>query len=205
MLLLALLLAAGAFRSMLALISIVAHVPADLGLGYGLGDGEAIALLLAVPNLGIVAGGVSAGWLSGRSGPGLPLLGGVITGAAATVTMLAGVSVLPLAVVCAGLLGMAAGAIGASGYNLAMDLAAPAQHGTVAGLVSVTLALGSVIVSVTGGEVLKSTQIPVGHNSSEHGVYLYIALAAACFALAAIPAAAVLRRGPTTVNSGRQL
>ncbi|XCI62927.1 MFS transporter [Mycolicibacterium parafortuitum] len=201
--LVALLLAAGAFRSVLHLIGIVAHVPADLGLGYGLGDGEAIALLLAVPNLGIVVGGVCAGWLSGRhSGPALPLLGGIALGTIAAVTMLAGVSALPLAVGCAGMLGVAAGAIGASGYNLAMDHAAPAQHGTIAGLVSVTLALGSVVVTFAGGEVLKATEsaavisggAPV---STAFGVYLYVAMAGACFALAAIPAAMVWRTRST--------
>ena len=52
--LLALVLAAGSFRSMLQLISIVAQVPPDLGPGYGLGDGETIAVLFVAANFGIV-------------------------------------------------------------------------------------------------------------------------------------------------------
>ncbi|PJK23045.1 MFS transporter [Mycolicibacterium goodii] len=197
--LLALLLAAGSFRSMLQLTSIVAQVPAELGLGYGLGDGEAIALLLAAPNLGIVVGGVCAGWLAGRRpGPALPLFGAIAVGTVATFTMLVGVSVLPLAVICAAALGVAAGAISASGYNLAVDIVAPGQQGTIAGLVSVVLALGSVVFNFAGGEVLKATKIagtvaggaPV---STAAGIYLYVAMAGALFALAAIPAIMLAR------------
>lgn len=200
--LLALLLAAGSFRSMLQLTSVIARVPAELGLGYGLGNGEAVAILLAVPNLGIVVGGVCAGWVAGRrSGAALPLFGGIGVGTVATFAMLLGVSVLPLAIVCATMLGVAAGAISASGYNLAIDIAAPEQQGTIAGLVSVILALGSVIISFAGGEVLKATQIsgmvadgaPV---SSAAGVHLYVATMGVFFALATIPAIALARTRP---------
>lgn len=98
--LLALVLAAGSFRSMLQLTSIIAQVPPELGLGYGLGKGEAIAVLLAAPNVGIVIGGVCAGWIAGRVGPAFPLLGGIVVGTVATFAMLAGVSVLPVAIAC---------------------------------------------------------------------------------------------------------
>lgn len=196
--LLALVLAAGAFRSMLQLTAITAHVSPDLGLGYGLGSGDAIALLLGTANLGIVLGGVGAGWIAGRIGPAVPLLGGITLGAAATLAMLAGVSMLPLAVACGAVLGVAAGAIGASGYNLATSLAAPERQGTTAGLVSVVLALGSVVVNIAGGEVLKATQVaglgvdgtPV---STVTGIYLYIALAGTLFILATIPAIKLVR------------
>jgi len=197
--LLALLLAAGSFRSMLQLTSIVAQVPAELDLGYGLGNGQAIAILLAVPNLGIVVGGVCAGWVAARrSGPALPLFGGITMGTVATFAMLLGVSALPLAIVCATMLGVAAGAISASGYNLAIDIVAPEQQGTIAGLVSVMLALGSVIISFAGGEVLKATRIPDvladgAPVSTAGGVHLYIAMAGMLFALAAIPAIVVAR------------
>ncbi|MDX3382678.1 MFS transporter [Streptomyces niveiscabiei] len=197
--LLALVLAAGSFRSMLQLTSIVAQVPADLGLGYGLGEGEAVAVLLSVPNLGIVAGGTLAGLLAGRYGPALPLLGGIALGAAATFAMLAGVSVLPLAIACGTLAGVAAGAIGASGYNLATSLEAPERQGTAAGLVSVVLALGSVVFTFAGGEILKATEIagvsadgaPV---STATGVQLYAGMTGVLFLLAAVPALMLARR-----------
>nr|WP_112475184.1 MFS transporter [Streptomyces sp. ST1020] len=197
--LLALVLAAGSFRSMLQLTSIVAQVPADLGLGYGLGEGEAVAVLLSAPNLGIVAGGTLAGLLAGRYGPALPLLGGIVLGAAATFAMLAGVSVLPLAIACGTLAGAAAGAIGASGYNLATSLEAPERQGTAAGLVSVVLALGSVVFTFAGGEILKATEIagvsadgaPV---STATGVQLYAGMTGVLFLLAAVPALMLARR-----------
>lgn len=207
--LLALLLAAGSFRSMLQLTSIIAQVPAELGLGYGLGNGEAIAILLAVPNLGIVVGGICAGWVAGRrSGPALPLFGGIAIGTVATFTMLIGVSELPLAIVCATMLGVAAGAISASGYNLAIDIAAPEQQGTIAGLVSVMLALGSVVFSFAGGEVLKATRIPGvladgAPMSTVGGVHLYVAMAGVSFALAAVPAIMIARnRSPQRFRTG---
>ncbi|WNG87501.1 MFS transporter [Mycobacterium sp. ITM-2016-00317] len=205
--LLALVLAAGAFRSMLQLTGIIAQVPPDLGLGYGLGRGEAVAVLLAAPNLGIVVGGVCAGWLAGRTGPALPLFVGIAVGTAGTFAMLAGVSALPAAIVCGALLGMAAGAIGASGYNLATMFEAPERQGTTAGLVSVVLALGSVVFTFAGGEILKATHVsgivadgaPV---STATGIHLYVLMAGALFGLAAIPAILVLRNRSGGSKSG---
>ncbi|MDT0317769.1 MFS transporter [Streptomyces millisiae] len=199
--LLALVLAAGSFRSMLQLTSVIAQVPPELGLGYGLGDGEAVAVLLATPNLGIVIGGLCAGWLAGRFGPALPLLGGIALGAVATFAMLAGVATLPLAIACGAMLGLAAGAIGASGYNLATSVEAPERQGTTAGLVSVVLALGSVVVNIAGGEVLKATIVPGTFAdgapvSTATGVYLYVAMAGVLFTLAAVPATLLARGRP---------
>lgn len=194
----ALVLAAGSFRSMLQLTGIVAQIPAELGLGYGLGHGESVAVLLAAPNLGIAVGGICAGRLAGRRGPALPLLAGIGIGAAATLGMLAGVSTLPLAVGCGALIGVAAGAIGASGYNLATAVTPPQRQGSVAGLVSVVLALGSVVFSFAGAEILKATAVPVADGppvSSAAGVYVHVGLAAGVFALAALPAAILVRGG----------
>ncbi|PDP88027.1 MFS transporter [Glycomyces fuscus] len=196
--LLALVLAAGSFRSMLQLTSIIAQVPPDLGLGYGLGDGGAVAVLLATPSLGIMVGGTLAGWVAGRFGPARPLLAAVAVGAAATFMMLAGVSVLPLAIACGALVGMAAGAIATSGYNLATSLAPPERQGTVSGLVSVMFALGSVVFSFAGGELLKATRIPGiaadgAPVSTAAGVHLYVLMAGVLFALAAVPAVMVVR------------
>ncbi|WP_052847302.1 MFS transporter [Streptomyces avicenniae] len=199
--LLALVLAAGSFRSMLQLTSIVAQVPPGLGLGYGLGDGGTVAVLLAAPNLGIVVGGTCAGWIAGRTGPALPLLGGIVLGTAGTFAMLAGVSALPLAVACGAVVGMAAGAIGASGYNLATGLEPPERQGTTAGLVSVVLALGSVVFSFAGNEVLKATVVPGisadgAPVSSATGVHSYVVMAGVLFALAAVPAIVLAHRRP---------
>ncbi|MDO0930297.1 MFS transporter [Streptomyces sp. DG2A-72] len=199
--LLALVLAAGSFRSLLQLTGIVAQVPPELGLGYGLGDGESIAVLLATPNAGIVIGGTCAGWIAGRFGPALPLLGGIAVGTVGTFAMLAGVSALPMAIACGAVLGMAAGAIGASGYNLATSFVAPERQGTIAGLVSVVLALGSVVFNIAGGEVLRATRAPATSAdgamvSTATGVYLYVAMAGVLFVLAAVPAIMLARNRP---------
>lgn len=206
--LLALALAAGAFRSMLQLTSLVAQVPRELGLGYGLGGGEAIAVLLAGPNLGIVLGGIGAGWLAARFGPALPLLGGIVVGATASFAMIVGISALPLAIVCGVMLGTAAGAIAASGYNLATSAEAPERQGTTAGLVSVVLAVGSVVVNVGGGELLKASRVPGvladgAPVSSVTGVQVYIAMAGVLFVLAAVPAL-LLRAAASVGSSGEQ-
>jgi MFS family permease len=206
--LLVLVLAAGAFRSMLQLVGIVAYVPPELGLGYGLGDGAAVAALFAAANLGIALGGIGAGWLAGRIGPAKPLLGGIAVGILATYAMVPGVSVQPLAMCCGGLLGVAAGAIGASGYNLATGLEAPERQGSVAGLVSVVSALGSVLFTIGGGEVLKAFRIPGvlvdgAPVSTATGVHLYIAASGLLLALAAVPATLLarnVRRPPATAG-----
>ncbi|PRC43213.1 MFS transporter, partial [Mycobacterium sp. ITM-2017-0098] len=203
--LLALVLAAGSFRSMLQLTSLIAQVPPDLGVGYGLGDGEAIAVLLAAPNLGIAVGGVCAGWLAGRFGPAPPLLGGIAIGTVATFAMLAGVTLLPVAVACGALVGVAAGAIGASGYNLATSVETSERQGTTAGLVSVVLALGSVVVSFAGGEVMRATRIPGTFAggapvSTVTGVYVYVTMAGVLFAVAAVPAIMLVRNRPATAS-----
>jgi len=113
--------------------------------------------------------------------------------------MLAGVSSLPLAVVCGAVTGIAAGAIAASGYNLATSLETPEHQGTTAGLVSVVLALGSVVFNVAGGEILKATTVPGtladgAPVSTATGVHLYVLMAGALFLLAALPAALLVRR-----------
>ncbi|MGE2730940.1 MFS transporter [Mycolicibacterium vaccae] len=194
----ALVLAAGAFRSMLQLISVVAHVPGELGLRYGLGDETAVAVLFGVANCGIALGGVGAGWVAARRTPALPLLGGIAVGTVATFTMLAGIADFRIAVVCGALIGVAAGAVGASGYNLATSLEPPERQGVSAGLVSVVLALGSVVVSFAGGEVLKASRIhgvsadgsPV---SSMTGICAYVVLCGVLFGLAALPALRLVR------------
>ncbi|GAB3442962.1 MFS transporter [Streptomonospora sediminis] len=205
--LLALVLAAGAFRGMFLLTATIAEVPADWGLGYGMGDGEGKAALLAIAQLGLFVGGIAAGWLAGRFGTIKPFLVAIAVGTVATFGMLLGASVFPLAVVCGAVVGIAAGAISTSGYNLATDLAPPERQGTVSGLVSVMFAFGSALFTFVGGEILKATRIPDGPVvsgapvSTATGVYSYILLAGVAFALAMVPAV-ILARGRRAASAG---
>lgn len=193
-----LVLAGGSFRCMLQLTGLIGYIPPQLGLGYGLGAGESVAALFATANLGVAVGGIGAGWLAGRAGPAVPLLGGIAVGTSATFAMIAGVSALPVAFGSVAFLGVAAGAIGASGYNLATSGAAPERQGTVAGLVSVMMALGSVVVTVAGAELLEATHVPGmfaagGPVSSASGIVAYVCAAAALLLVAAVPATALVR------------
>jgi MFS family permease len=196
--LLAVVLAAGAFQSVLQLTGLIAEVPAGLGLGYGLGELGPSALLFAAPAPGIVLGGSFAGWLAGRIGPARTLLGGIATGTVATFTMLAGVSSFPMAVTGVALLGLAAGAIGTSGFNLATDLAAPERQGVVSGLVSVMLSLGGVVVTVASTAVLNATATVVGgtQQNTATGVYLYVLISGILFAVSTVTAAVLVRSRP---------
>jgi MFS family permease len=148
---------------------------------------------MATPNAGIVIGGTCAGWIAGRFGPALPLLGGIAVGTVGTFAMLGGVSALPMAIACSAVVGMAAGAIGASGYNLATSIETPERQGTIAGLVSVVLALGSVVFNIAGAEVLRANQSPGAPVSTANGVYLYVVMAGVLFVLAAVPAIMLVR------------
>jgi MFS family permease len=194
--LLAVVLAAGSFQSVLQLTSLLSEVSPELGLGYGLADGSPVALLFAAPAPGILLGGTFAGWLATRIGPARTLLGGIVIGTVATFMMLAGVSSFPLAIASVGLLGMAAGAIGTSGFNLATDLAPPERHGVVSGLVSVMLSVGGVVVTVAGAVVLNATATEVGGapQNTATGVYLYVLIAGMLFVLAAVTATVLARQ-----------
>jgi MFS family permease len=193
--LLAVVLAAGSFQSMMQLTSLIAQVPPELALGYGLGNTGPSALLFAAPAPGIVLGGIFAGWLATRIGPARTLLGGIAIGTIATFTMLAGVSSFPLAITGVALLGTAAGAIGTSGFNLATALAPPERHGVVSGLVSVMLSIGGVVVTVAATAVLNATTTVVNgtpHNSAT-GMYLYVLIAGILFVLATVTATTLVR------------
>ncbi|TQM43665.1 MFS transporter [Pseudonocardia cypriaca] len=194
--LLAVVLAAGSFQSVLQLTGLIAEVSPRLGLGYGLGDAGPVALLFAAPAPGIVLGGTFAGWLAGRIGPARTLLGGIAIGTVATFGMLAGVSSFPIAIASVGLLGMAAGAVGTSGFNLATALAPPERHGVVSGLVSVMLSLGGVVVTVASTAVLNATATVVdgAPQNSATGVYLYVLIAGVLFALATVTAWVLVRK-----------
>jgi MFS family permease len=194
--LLAVVLAAGSFQSVLQLNALVAPVSPELGLGYGLAGTGPNALLFAAPAPGIMLGGILAGWLASRIGPARTLLGGIAIGAVGTFTMLAGVSSFPLMVVSVGLLGLAAGALNTSGFNLATAQSPPERHGVVSGLVSVMIAVGGAVVNVAGTAVLNATTTEAdgAPQNSAAGVYLYILMAGILFVIAAMAATALTRK-----------
>jgi MFS family permease len=150
-------LAAGSAQSMLQLKSLVGEVPPELGLGYGVGGGDAVLALFTLSAVGIMFGGPMSGVLASRIGPASTLLAGIAVGLLATFGMLVGVSVLPVGLVCATLLGVAVGASIASGFNLATAIAPPEHHGATGSLVSVVLCVGSVVLDVLGVMVLNAT------------------------------------------------
>jgi hypothetical protein len=112
--------------------------------------------------------------------------------------MLVGISVLPIGLVCATLLGVAAGAGIASSFNLATALTPPEHHGAIGSLVAVVLCVGSVVLNVVGVMVLNATATDtlvagVAANSLA-GVQLYILMGGAALVAAAVLATALVRR-----------
>ncbi|SHF55186.1 MFS transporter [Streptoalloteichus hindustanus] len=197
-------LSTGAYQSTLQLISLIAQVSPDARLGYGLAAEGALGLLFAVPSVGVMVGGTLAGALATRIGPAWTLAGGVAIGTAATIGMSLSVSHLSAAVVVAGLLGFAAGAIVTSGFNLATSVASTGTQGVVSGLVQVMLGIGSVVMNVVGSAVLTSTAVVVdgARVNSAAGVHGYLAIAAASFVVATAVAILLARRQrPTPAGS----
>ncbi|GAA1749743.1 MULTISPECIES: MFS transporter [Streptomonospora] len=194
--LLVVVLGTGAYQSMLQLVSIVADVPAALGLGYGLADQGSLAMVLAVPAVGIMVGGPVAGALATRIGPAPALAAGVALGTVGTVGMFLGASVFAAAVFFVFLLGLAAGALVTSGFNMAGALAPADRQGGVSSLVMVMVAIGSVVLNFVGAAVLESTDVVVGGSTenSAAGVSAYIAVALGAFAAAGVLAVVVVRR-----------
>jgi MFS family permease len=191
-------LTAGSIQSMLQLKSLVAEVTPELGLGYGLGGGDAVLALFALSALGIMIGGPVSGVLASRIGPAHTLLAGIAVGLLATFGMLVGISVLPIGLVCATLLGVAAGAGIASSFNLATALTPPEHHGAIGSLVAVVLCVGSVVLNVVGVMVLNATATDtlvagVAANSLA-GVQLYILMGGAALVAAAVLATVLVRR-----------
>ncbi len=188
-------LGAGSYQSMLQLIPLIGDVSADQELGYGLADQGSVALLLAAPALGVVLGGPVAGWLAVRIGPASTLAGGVVLGLVATLGMFLGAAQLPVALCSAFLLGVSVGALGASGFNMAGALASAGRQGIVSSLVVVMVSIGSVVFDFVGSAVLDSTVVVVDGETTNSavGVFSYIAIASATFAIAAMLAVMLVR------------
>jgi MFS family permease len=191
-------LTAGAVQSMLQLKSLVAEVPPELGLGYGLGGGDVVLALFVLSAVGIMIGGPVSGVLASRIGPARTLLAGIAVGLLATFGMLVGVSVLPVGLVCATLLGVAAGAGIASSFNLATVMTPPENHGAIGSLVAVVLCVGSVVLNFVGVMLLNATATDtlvagVAANSLA-GVQLYILMGGAALVAAAVLATVLVRK-----------
>ncbi|GAA0275188.1 MFS transporter [Cryptosporangium japonicum] len=181
-------LGAGAFQSMLQLISLISDVSPDEDLGYGLAGTGSVALLLGGAGIGIMVGGPAAGWLAARIGPIPALAGVVLLGTVVTVGMFPGASRFGIAFVCSLALGVTAGALLTSGFNTAGTLASAERQGVVSGLVVVAVSIGSVVLDFVGAAVLKFTAVVVDGepSNSATGVHGYVAFASGAFAIATV-------------------
>ncbi|MFD4462628.1 MFS transporter [Nocardia sp. NPDC058480] len=188
-------LGAGSYQSMLQLIPLIGDISADQHLGYGLADHGSVALLLAAPAVGVMLGGPVAGWLGTRIGPARTLAGAVMLGTVATIGMFLGTSQLLAALCFAFLLGVTVAALGASGFNMAGNLASAQRQGIVSSLVMVMVSTGAVVFNFVGAAVLASTTVVSDGETvnSATGVFSYIAIATAAFAIAAIVVAVLVR------------
>ncbi|MFI7446262.1 MFS transporter [Nonomuraea sp. NPDC049714] len=187
----------GAYRSMLALFSLLIAVSPEDGLGYGIAGPGALGLMFGIPSIGIMLGGVIAGAIATRVGPAWPLAAGVVLGTTASLVMfLVGAGSLPIAVICSFAFSLTAGSLVTSGFNLASVLAPPERQGTVSSMVMVMVAVGSVTMSFIGSAILGATDIVVDGQTvnSSLGVHSYIAVAAGVFVLAAVPTVFLVRR-----------
>jgi MFS family permease len=184
--LLVIVIATGATQSMDQLLSLIAQVSSEQGLGYGLDAQGVLGLLFGIPAVGIVVGGVLSGWLATRIGPAATLAAATALGTAGAAGMLAGASWLPGAIACSFLLQTTMGALIGTGFNLAGTLAPGDRQSGVASLVTIVGGLGSVLMAFVGAAVLASTQVVVDGVAvnSAAGVHAYIGLAAATLAAA---------------------
>jgi MFS family permease len=200
--LLVLFLAAGSYQSVLQLIPLIADVSAGQQLGYGLADQGSVALVLALPAIGVTLGGPLSGLLATRIGPAATLAGAVLLGLVGIVGMFLGASQLTAALASAFLLGLTVGALGTAGFNMAGSLAPADRQGVVAGLVMVVIAIGSVVLNFVGAAVLASTAVVVDGDpvNTATGVFGCIAIAAVAFATAAVLAVQLVR-GPRSVRA----
>ncbi|OZM78883.1 MFS transporter [Pseudonocardia sp. MH-G8] len=193
--LLVLFLAAGSYQSVLQLIPLVADVSASQQLGYGLADQTSLALLFAMPAIGVTLGGPLSGLLAARIGPAATLAGAVLLGLVGILGMFLGVSQPAAALGSALLLGLTVGGLGTAGFNMAGSLAPPERQSVVAGLVMVVIAIGGVVLNFVGAAVLTSSAVIVDGETvnSVSGIFGCIAIAAAGFVAAAVLAGKLVR------------
>lgn len=193
--LLVVVLGTGAYQALLQLIGMIGQTPPEAGLGYGLaGESNSLGLMFALPALGAAIGGIFAGWLSARIGPARTLAGGALIGLASGLGLLLSTGSFVPAAICAGLLGLTAGALVTSGFNLATTLVPEERQGVVASLVQVMLGIGAVVMNIVGGSILSVTAMPDITAPSASGVNMYILVMLAAFAIATAIAVAISAR-----------
>lgn len=193
--LLVVVLGTGAYQALLQLMSIIGQTPPDAGLGYGLaGESSSLGLMFALPALGAAIGGIFAGWLGSRIGSARTLAGGAFIGLASGLGLLFSTSAFLPAAICAGLLGLTAGALVTSGFNLATTLVPEERQGVVASLVQVMLGVGAVVMNIVGGSILSATSIPDSSTPSASGVNMYIVVMLVAFAIATVIAVGISTR-----------
>ncbi|WP_417506236.1 MFS transporter [Microbacterium sp.] len=192
----------GAYQALLQLIGIIGQTPLEAGLGYGLaGESNSLGLMFALPALGAAMGGVVAGWLGGRIGPARTLAGGALIGVASGFGLFLSTGAFLPAAICAGFLGLTAGALVTSGFNLATTLVNEERQGVVASLVQVMLGVGAVVMNIVGGSILSAATIPGSSSPSASGVNLYIVVMLAAFAVATVIAVGISTRARRTTAS----
>jgi MFS family permease len=183
--LLVVVLGTGAYQALLQLMGLIGQTPPEAGLGYGLaGESSSLGLMFALPALGAAIGGIFAGWLGARIGPARTLAGGAFIGLGSGFGLLLSTGSFLPAAICAGLLGLTAGALVTSGFNLATTLVPEERQGVVASLVQVMLGVGSVVMNIVGGSILSATTIPDRSGPSAAGVNMYIIVMLGAFAVA---------------------
>ncbi|WP_237047680.1 MFS transporter [Lentzea guizhouensis] len=178
----------GAVQSMDQLLSVIAQVPAERGLGYGFDATGSLSLLFGIPAIGIMAGGLLSGWVAARLDPSVALAGGVVAGTTGAVGMFAGASSFYGAISFAVLLNLCLGVLLVSGFTMAAVLAPPERQAVTASMVSVMSATGSVVMSFVGAAVLSATDVVVVGTvvNSAVGVYAYIGISAGALAIAVV-------------------
>lgn len=193
----------GAYQTMLLLMSLIAQVSIDLGLGYGLNaTSETVALFLVAPSAGLLIGGVLSGWISNRWRPSVALLAGSATGAVGGFALLL-VTANPIgffAVLV--VVGIAIGAVLGAAYNLAVVLATAGRQATTASLVTIATSVAGVIYSVAIVALLNSSFAEASEGAvvySHAGIEVAFGLTAAGFVAAMVLALLLVRE-----RSGRK-
>lgn len=188
-------LAAGSYQSVLQLMPLIVEVSSAQHLGYGLADQGSVALVLALPAIGVTVGGPLSGVIAGRVGPAATLTGAVLLGTLGTVVMFLGVSTLAAALGSVLLLGLTVGALGTAGFNMAASLAPPERQAVVSSLVMVVVSIGAVALNFIGTAVLTSTATFVDGDTvnTATGVFTYLTIGVVAFAVAALLAFTLLR------------
>lgn len=141
---------------------------------------------------------------SARIGPARTLAGGAFIGLGSGLGLLLSTGSFLPAAICAGLLGLTAGALVTSGFNLATTLVPEERQGVVASLIQVMLGIGAVVMNIVGGSILSATALPDSSTPSASGVNMYIVVMLAAFAIATLIAVRISTRTRRTTSVDSQ-